>query len=355
MNSVQTRPLPANQPGVPAIYLLLLCDVVKSLGFDDHQVIEGLGVDRSSLLDGQRRVSLQICHTAACRAVAMAGDRGLGLAYAQALNVTLHGSLGMMALSSPSITAAMNAATEYVTLRAPFLSVTQVFDGDTAVIQVAARWSLGELDRFVMEAMLAGLAHMAGQLLGAPLDGAEIRLTGACPDYVRAGELLGESGYQVPVPITYGHDSCQLRAPASLLEVAPRLANPTVAALAREQCEQEFRQLFAAQTQPPGMVERITDMLRDWPQNQALPSQDEVAGLLHTSTSTLKRRLREEGSNYRDLMEVLQSERARELLEDGRLGISEVAWRLGYNDVSNFSRAFRRWTGKTPRQWRGGA
>ncbi|WP_245932435.1 AraC family transcriptional regulator [Isoalcanivorax indicus] len=333
---------------MPAIYLLLLCDVVRRWGLDDQALIEGLGVDRASLLDGQRRVSLQICHTAACRAVALAGDRGLGLAYARALNVTLHGSVGMMALSSPSIGAALDAAARYVTLRAPFLAVSQSResgrDGEVAVIHVRSLWDLGELDRFIMESMLVGLAHMAQQLLGAPLLGGQIWLTGEPPDY--ADTLTRE----MPVPLHYGSESCQLRVPAVLLAAAPRLADPTVAALAQEQCELEFRQLFAS---VQSVAERLRQLLANWPEGEPIPSLETTAERLHLSSRTLKRRLQEEGMNYRDITDGWLCERACALLEEPRLAVSEIAWRLGYNDVSNFSRAFRRWTGQTPRQWRG--
>lgn len=349
MQSGQLRPAGANQPGVPAIYLLLLCDVVRSLGFDDQSLIEGLGVDRASLLDGQRRVSLQICHTAACRAVSLAGDRGLGLAYARALNVTLHGSLGMMALSSPSIGAAMEAAARYVTLRAPFLAVSTAREngreGEVAVIHVQSRWDLGELDRFVMESMLVGLAHMAQQLLGGPLVGGEIWLTGEPPKYA---ETLTR---EMPVPVYYGSQACQLRVPAAVLAAAPRLADPTVAALAQQQCEQEFRQLFAS---VQSVAERLRQLVAAWPEGEPMPSLEHTAERLHMSTRTLKRRLQQEGLNYRDIIDGCLRERACTLLEEPRLAVSEIAWRLGYNDVSNFSRAFRRWTGQTPRQWRGG-
>lgn len=351
MNSGQSsslssqRPMAAGQPGVPAIYLLLLCDVVKGLGLDDQLVIAGLDVDRTRLLDAQRRVSLQTCHLAACRAVALAGDRGLGLAYARALNVTLHGSVGMMALSSPSIGAALDAASRFATLRAPFLEVSRAREGEMAVITVTARWDLGELERFVMESMLVGLAHMAQQLLGAPVSDGEIRLTGGTPSYAHA--VIRD----MPVALSYGHGQCQLRVPQVLMGVAPRLADPAVAALAQEQCELEFRQLFEEASQ--GMASRVRKMLEHCPEGEALPSLESMAAMLHTSSRTLKRRLQEEGENYRELMEACLRRRAQQLLEDRHYAVSEIAWRLGYNDVSNFSRAFRRWTGKTPRQWRG--
>lgn len=344
MNSGQQKTLLQNRPGVPAVYLLLLCDVIRGLGHDDATLLEGLGVTRSSLLQPDARAPLAVCHTACQRAVALAGDQGLGLIYARALKVSLHGPLGMMALSSPSVGAAIDAAARYVTLRAPFLAVRYETDGEAAAITLEALWDLGDLEIFILEVMLVSLAHMAEQLVGEPLTGAEIHMRGAEPVY------LARQAAQVPARMRYEQPVCQLRVPQSYFMASPRLADPAIAALAREQCEQEFRQLFAT---GESQVMHVAQRLQQVPEGEPLPGLEEMAAILHTSSRTLKRRLQEEGANYRDLVDAELQQRACRLLGDTRLGVSEVAYQLGYNDVSNFSRAFRRWTGQTPREWRG--
>ena len=85
--------------------------------------------------------------------------------------------------------------------------------------------------------------------------------------------------------------------------------------------------------------------------NNRLPTLEEVANALHISTRTLKRRLQEEGQNFRALVDHVLCERAMQMLQEGLL-INEVAFCLGYNDVPNFSRAFRRWTGLSPSDFR---
>jgi AraC-like DNA-binding protein len=67
---------------------------------------------------------------------------------------------------------------------------------------------------------------------------------------------------------------------------------------------------------------------------------------------TLGRRLSSEGITFSEVLENLKSDLARRHLADKSLSISQIAWLLGYQEVSAFTHAFKRWTGKTPREAR---
>jgi AraC-like DNA-binding protein len=77
-----------------------------------------------------------------------------------------------------------------------------------------------------------------------------------------------------------------------------------------------------------------------------------IAETLGMSSRTFARRLAEEGATYSDVRGALRRDLARQYLADRGLSISQVAWLLGYREVSAFTHAFKRWTGKTPRQAR---
>ena len=82
------------------------------------------------------------------------------------------------------------------------------------------------------------------------------------------------------------------------------------------------------------------------------PSRDKVAEVLGMKPRTLREQLRAEGASVKELLEDVRCERARQLLEDSRMPIGEIAASLHYSTPGAFSRAFKAWTGKTPRQWR---
>ncbi len=82
------------------------------------------------------------------------------------------------------------------------------------------------------------------------------------------------------------------------------------------------------------------------------PSTDKVAKVLGIKPRRLRERLEAEGSSAKELLEDLRCELARQLLEDSRMPIADVAATLHYSKPGAFSRAFKGWTGRTPRQWR---
>ena len=77
-----------------------------------------------------------------------------------------------------------------------------------------------------------------------------------------------------------------------------------------------------------------------------------VADALHISPRTLRRRLAELGTSFQMILEQLRRGRAVELLLHSGLSVEQIGSELGYLDPSNFGRAFRRWTGQSPREYR---
>jgi AraC-like DNA-binding protein len=75
---------------------------------------------------------------------------------------------------------------------------------------------------------------------------------------------------------------------------------------------------------------------------------DDVARRLRVAERTLRRRLGEAGTGYRELLDDVRRERALALAKDPRLSVSQIANQLGFSGATSFGRAFRRWTGVLP-------
>jgi AraC-like DNA-binding protein len=98
------------------------------------------------------------------------------------------------------------------------------------------------------------------------------------------------------------------------------------------------------------MVQRVRNSLRDaLPQSASLAA---VAHSLHLSPRTLHRRLQEEGSSFQAIKDALRRDLAIDRLAKSRLGLAQLAAELGFADTAAFYRAFLRWTGVAPAQYR---
>lgn len=79
-----------------------------------------------------------------------------------------------------------------------------------------------------------------------------------------------------------------------------------------------------------------------------MPTLDAVAANLNVSSRSLQRKLQEEGVTYQQLLDSTCKSLALHYLQSGQYPVKEVSYMLGYNELSAFNRAFRRWTGSTP-------
>jgi AraC-like DNA-binding protein len=82
------------------------------------------------------------------------------------------------------------------------------------------------------------------------------------------------------------------------------------------------------------------------------PDPEAVARALGMSLRSLQRRLEDEGTSFKEVLAATRRELACDYLQGGRTSVTEVTFLLGFADTSSFARAFRRWTGESPSEWR---
>ena len=113
------------------------------------------------------------------------------------------------------------------------------------------------------------------------------------------------------------------------------------------QLEAELKQALAARAigeQVKGVVKRLLAGRR--------PGIDDVARELRLSSRTLQRRLTEEGTTFQRLTQEARRELARHYLLHSALELNETAYLLGFEDAHSFFRAFQKWEGRPPGEWR---
>lgn len=149
-------------------------------------------------------------------------------------------------------------------------------------------------------------------------------------------------------PLSFAAAENELQFARELFEQKLEGANPE---LARHNDEIVLR--YLARHDRGNLVARVRAVLAE-----RLPAGDPgeaaVAQALNFSSRSLQRKLAEEGSSYSCLLADTRRELARSYLADPRSSVSEIAYLLGFSDMSSFTRAFRRWEGVSPSEYREG-
>jgi AraC-like DNA-binding protein len=168
-------------------------------------------------------------------------------------------------------------------------------------------------------------------------DPLEARFSHSPPAYADEYERI----LRLPVRFDAGEDGVLF--PISMIDSL----NPSADAALRQLLQRHAADQLARIPTNARLSQRVRACIRSMLPLGAL-SADAVAAQFSMSNRTLRRRLQEESTNYQEILDDVRAEMARHYLTEEKQGIDEVAFLLGFSDQSAFTKAFRRWTGKTP-------
>jgi AraC-like DNA-binding protein len=148
-------------------------------------------------------------------------------------------------------------------------------------------------------------------------------------------------------PVRFGREHNEVRLPASVLELPSAGADHNLARVLEDHARHLLAQL---PDEDPFLQAARRELLEQI--DTGAPSAVTLAHALRLSERTLRRRLDAEGTSYNALLDELRHDLARKYVTQTREGFEAVAERLAFADASTFFRAFKRWTGMTPAQFR---
>lgn len=320
-------------------YAPLLVAMLERYGVSKEQLLAG-AAEPPNLRDPGARLPLQDFVDIVRRAIKLSGAPWLGWDFGATLTLSSHGFLGYAAMSSETLRDAVELAVKFFRTRTTVVDLQLKVEGDTAILQLDELVALHDIQPFVVESLFSSFHFMGLKLLGeVPMDG-ELRFAFPEPDYYERMKPL------IPVPVLFDCAYNQMRFPASRLDQRLRFADPRLAKMAEAQCEQEMANIKS----PPKLLNQVRRIILA--QSGRFPSVDEAASDLHMSSRTLKRKLQQLGTSYQTILDDLRKGLAVEYLTQTEITVDDIAVQLGYSDASNFARAFRRWTGRSPSDYR---
>ncbi len=321
---------------LPAVQALYLSELVKrwNVGVDD--LLRGSDMTREQLNDPTARMNVSTAVRLTERARLLTGEPALGYYLGLQMRLSMHGYLGFAAWSAPTLRAATELMVKFLPIVTTAISLRLREEGREASIIIEEHDDFGAARDAFLLTTLVGIWQMGQAGTGRVLLGGYLDVAMPAPAY--ASKL--NAAFRFGQPLT------RLVFSTEQLELPYTMADPIALSLAKEHCERELNAL--------GLDGRVAGRVRTLLSRSktGFPSLDQVAVSLGTSPRTLKRQLASEGVSFSEILEDERREAAAVLLRTPELSIEQVAARLGYSNVPNFTRAFRRWMGVTPADFR---
>jgi AraC-like DNA-binding protein len=325
----------------PAQYVVILIDLARQRGVQPAELLANTSLSEEGLAIMGARVSDEDFTRIVNRAYALTGDRALGLHLGKRLNLSAHATVGQAFMTCENLEQVLNFFLKYYRILAPGLDLRYEQRDGRCWIAPHSIW-VDERVQFSHEVLFAALVHSMQLLINEPELQFRLELPYPEPDYIEEyRQLFGEELYFCSTLGRISFDDHWLDAllPSS---------NPALLAL----YEQECQRLLADLEDDDSLTERTLQLLRKLEGHY--PQMPRVADMLNYSPRTYRRRLATEDASYQHLLDQVRTEHATHYLTSTRLPLASIAFMVGFNDVSNFRRAYIKWTGRTPKEARDG-
>lgn len=271
----------------------------------------------------------------------LTGDPLLGLTLGRAYTVETYGLLGYAFLSAPTLRHAMTLIRNYGPLSFTLFRLDFLVEGAVAKIRFSPDGEIPEdLLTYYVDRDLSAAICGAQAALQQPLALSAVRLMHPPGAWRTAYEQF------FSCPVSFDNACSELLFDAALLDAPMPMRDAETSAVCQQQCQL----LLARMTERAGFVEKVRRLIVSRP--GYFPDIDYVAEKLNMTVRTLRRRLTEENSGYQQILAEVRYQLAREYLSTSTLPMEEIALLLGYSAPGNFTNAFKRWHGCSPRQFR---
>ena len=328
-------------PQHPLRSLLAPLTVMESLGFDRQKCLLGTGIMLSELEDSQARMSLQQELGFYRNVLELTNSPTIGLKMGECYAVQVYGLFGYAMLSAATFRHTLSLAQHFGRL------TFSIFSFDFGVKGKQAWFSLlepppieQELINFYLDRDIAAAKAHFTEILNKPFEIRELQLTHGGHGQQRAYREYFNCD------VLFSANACKLVFDSNLLDRPLPQSDPDSSRHLQQQCQM----LIAKMTSQSHFIDDVRMLILGRP--GFYPDIDFVAERLGISARTLRRRLKEEGSTYRELLDEVRFGLAREYLGQTQLQMDEISSLLGYTESGNFSHAFRRWSGMSPSDWR---
>jgi AraC-like DNA-binding protein len=306
--------------------------ILRDLGHSAEAVVNAAGLDQELLSDPENRISMVRLGTLVASAARHTKRPDMGLLIADTFGPQTFGLVGKLVAEGPDVRASLRN-----------LERMQYYHDKSAYIALKAG---------------GGQATLSYELKNSSFDGARIVLDGAIGIGLRLMQALCGKDWQAS-EVQFSRRKPHDAKPYRNFFKSPVYFDAPTDALLFPSCHLDYPVVQSPRpdAHPAGMndIRPFSEVIRHQIALRlglAPITSADVAAVLGTSRRTIDRQLAEEGTTFHTLVENMRYARARHLLAGGEAPLMEVAFAVGYPELSTFSRAFKRWAGASPHNWR---
>ncbi len=320
-----------------------LADAMRRLGHNPQPLLHSYGLDAARLAEPRARLSIPRYMRLGHAAIQQTGQPGLGLLMGSCSRLSQAGLAGVTAAQAPTVREAARALIRFEPLYAAnYRGQSSLHeDAQGAWLRFYSISPYNAYNRFVVDSLLSGWAQQLGRLAQQPLPVEKVQIEFPAPDYAE------QYGALFACPVEFGSALNQLRLSQHSLNLRNPEHCPSTWRHLLQICEGELRQL----TRTRSLRERVIQLLGPLLHGRE-PDLGEVAARLQLPTWTLRRKLAEEGTQFRAILNDTRRDLAMTYIRDTELAFGEIAYLLGFASAEAFQRAFKRWNQQTPGEFR---
>lgn len=323
-----------------ATAVAVLRQAVQSYGLDFDAISTQAGIQPSSLYDPGNRIPVNKIQTIWKVAFNKTKDDAFGLTYASFFQpAVLHG-LGLAWLTSSTLKDSLNRLIRYQRVLSTLCRFSLEESPNQYTIIFDHEPLESELEHISTDAVICSFFKMCKISMGPTITPKSVSMKRPLPlCQEQFNSFFGTT-------VAFGSNRNCIVFDRALLETIQPAANAELARMNDQIVMDYLRKL----NQDDIELQVQSTLIEQLP--SGLPSQKETASALNMSIRNLQRRLHEKGSSFKQLLNRTRQELAVNYLKDSNKPIIEIGFLLGYVDASNFARAFRRWQGISPQQYR---
>ena len=278
-------------------------------------------------------------------AVQQTGDENLSLHLGEAFNLAVLGIVGYVLLNCQTLGEALAKLSRYTRLFSQGAQIHVSVSGSTAfcdcVVVDNLKNYLLEEPRYAIDSTFASLLTATTELTGKSLVLSEAWFQYSPPSSLLEYDRIFQTELRFSMPTN------RLMFDADCLQWSVLSKNANLLPLFEQHAEAMLEQMNRVDSYTQRVVQAMVQQLKG-----DLPSIDAIAQQLTISVRQLQRELQTEGTSFQQLLDETRRELALRHLRNPATPIHDIAFLLGFSEPSAFHRAFKRWTGQTPRSYR---